>query len=182
MAGKEMRIQFDRAKWSQDNEGFWLSLKVNIPHEARLFVETIQDKLYDAELKIHRERRSLEANSYLWILCEKIAETVRDITKEDVYREAVKCAGKFDFVLIADEAAETFLHNWNNRGLGWIAERTDYQRNEFTQIICYYGSSVYDTKSMSVLLEYIVDQAKELDIETRTPDEIAKMEALWEGK
>jgi hypothetical protein len=177
-----MNVQFDRAKLAQDSEGFWLSIKIKAPQKGRQFVETMQPKLYDAELKIHRERRSTEANAYLWMLCEKIAESVGSITKEDVYREAVKCAGKFDFVLISDEAVETFIHNWQSRGIGWIADRTDYQHNEFIQIICYYGSSVYDTKAMSVLLEYIVDQAKELDIDVRTPDEIAKMEALWEGK
>ena len=177
-----MKIEFCRAKWSQDSEGFWLSLMVKAPQQARQFVEGMQDKVYDAELKVHRERRSMDANAYLWVLCQKIAEAVRNLTKEDVYREAVKCAGKFDFVLIMDEAAETFIHNWNGRGLGWIADRTDYQRNGFTQIVCYYGSSVYDSKSMSVLLEYVVNQAKEIDIDVRTPDEIAKMEALWEGK
>lgn len=177
-----MTIQFNKARWSRDSEGLWISLLVKAPQEALQFVESMKAKLYDADIKIHRERRSLDANAYLWVLCQKIAEAVGNITKEDAYREAVKAAGKFDFVLIADEAAETFIHNWNVRGLGWIADRTDYQRNGFTQIVCYYGSSVYDTKSMSVLLEYVVDQAKELDIETRTPDEIAKMEALWEEK
>jgi len=177
-----MTIQFDRAKWSQDSEGFWLSLMVKVPQQARQFVEGMQDKVYDADIKIHREKRSLEANAYLWTLCQKIAEAVRNLTKEDVYREAVKSAGKFDFILIADEAAETFIHNWSSRGLGWIADRTDYQQSGFTQIICYCGSSVYDTKSMSALLEYIVNESKELDIDVRTPDEIAKMEALWEGK
>lgn len=177
-----MTVQFDRARWSQDSEGFWLSIKVKAPQDACQFAETMQPKMYDAELKIHRERRSTEANAYLWTLCQKIAEAVRNLTKEDVYREAVKCAGKFDFVLIADEAAETFIHNWNGRGLGWIAERTDYQQGGFTQIVCYYGSSIYDIKAMSVLLEYVVNEAKDFDIETRTPDEIAKMEALWDGK
>ena len=43
------------------------------------------------------------------------------------------------------------------------------------RIRVYYGSSTYDTKEMSVLIDYIVDQAKELDIPTETPDEIARM-------
>jgi len=175
-------IKFDCAKLSHDETGHWLSIHLLDVMQGRRFISSMKPKTYDAELKIHRERRSAEANAYLWTLCEKIAETVRDITKEGVYREAVKCAGKFDFVLIADEAAETFVHNWQSRGIGWIAGRTDYKQGGFTQIVCYYGSSVYDSKEMSVLLEYVVNEAKDFDIETRTPDEIAKMEALWEGK
>jgi len=177
-----MTIQFDRAKLSHDETGHWLSIHLLDVMQARRFISSMKPKTYDADFKVYRERRSLDANAYLWTLCQKIAGAVGNITKEYVYRESVKCAGKFDFVLIADEAAETFIHNWNGRGIGWIAERTDYQRNGFTQIVCYYGSSVYDTKAMSVLLEYVVDQAKELDIDVRTPDEIAKMEALWEEK
>lgn len=176
-----MNIQFDRAKLSHDETGHWLSIRLLDVMQARRFISSMKTKVYDADFKVHRERRSLDANAYLWTLCQKIAEAVGNITKEDAYREAVKCAGKFDFVLIADEAVETFIHNWQSRGIGWISEKTDVSTGGFQQIVCYYGSSVYDTKEMSVLLDYIVDEAHDLDIETRTPDEIAKMEALWQS-
>jgi hypothetical protein len=177
-----MIVQFDRAKLSHDDTGHWLSIHLLDVMQARRFISSLKPKVYDAYFKIHRERRSLDANAYLWTLCQKIAEAVGNITKEYVYREAVKCAGKFDFILIADEAVETFIHNWQSRGIGWIAESTDIWKAGFQQIVCFYGSSVYDNKEMSVLLEHVVDEAKDLDIETKTPDEIARMEALWEEK
>jgi hypothetical protein len=177
-----MIVQFDRSKLSHDETGHWLSIHLLDVMQARRFINSLKPKVYDADFKVHRERRSLDANAYLWTLCQKIAEAVGGRTKEDVYRDSVKCAGKFDFVLIADEAVETFIHNWQSRGIGWTAEKTDVLTGGFQQIVCYYGSSVYDTKEMSVLLNYIVDEAQDLDIEVRTPDEIAKMEALWQGK
>ena len=37
------------------------------------------------------------------------------------------------------------------------------------------------SKQMSELIDGTVSEAKELDIETRTPDEIARMKSLWNG-
>lgn len=33
-----------------------------------------RDKLYDIKIEEHKEKRSLNANSYLWVLCTKIAD------------------------------------------------------------------------------------------------------------
>lgn len=172
-------IQFDKAKWSQDSEGFWLSLRVTVPALAKQFVADMQERLYDAELKQHREKRSLDANGYLWVLCQKVAETVRDLTKEDVYREAVENAGQFEPLVFKDESVETFIHRWSGHGLGWFAKKLDGNIPGYTQVIAYYGSSVYDTREMSVLLDYVVNLAKDFDIETKTPEELAKMKSLW---
>jgi hypothetical protein len=177
-----MIIQFDKADLTFHGDTY-LCLHVKNVTQTRQFVETMQDKVYDADLKIHRERRSLDANAYLWVLCQKIAETVRNITKEEVYQDAVKHVGQFEFLVFKDEAVETFIHRWSGHGLGWFAEKIDGGNVQgYTQVIAYYGSSVYNSKEMSVLLDYIVKEAKDLDIPTETPDKIAKMEALWEEK
>jgi hypothetical protein len=176
-----MKIQFDKAKIFQQSDGVYLGLHIKNRLQAKKAVEKFNGKLCDAELKVHREQRSLEANAYLWKLLQEISGVVGNITKEEVYRNAIYDAGKFDFVLLKDEATATFIHNWSSRGLGWIAEKTDVKIKNYQQVICYYGSSVYNTKEMSTLLDFVVNEAKELDIDTRTPDEIAKMEALWQG-
>ena len=43
------------------------------------------------------------------------------------------------------------------------------------------GSHTYDTKEMSTLIDGVVQEAKELGIETMTPDEIERMKAAWQG-
>ena len=43
------------------------------------------------------------------------------------------------------------------------------------------GQSAYDTKEMSTFIDGIVSEAKELDIETLTPDEIERMKAAWKA-
>jgi hypothetical protein len=43
----------------------------------------------------------------------------------------------------------------------------------------YYGSSGYDTKQMSILIDGLVADAQELGIDTMTPTELAKLKTLW---
>ena len=38
-----MRLEFTTARWQQDDNGFWLSLKVENPFEARRFLAKKQD-------------------------------------------------------------------------------------------------------------------------------------------
>lgn len=41
------------------------------------------------------------------------------------------------------------------------------------------GSSEYDTVEMSHFIDRIVEEAKELGIETATPDELERMKQEW---
>jgi len=69
---------------------------------------------------------------------------------------------------------------WSSKGLGWFAEVLDDSKLPgYKKIIAYYGSSVYDTREMSILIDEIVSQAKELNIETLPPDEVESLKALW---
>ena len=66
--------------------------------------------------------------------------------------------------------------------MGWQSEILEKSKLEgYTNTINYFGSSTYDTKQMSVLLEEIVTQAKELGIETMTDREKEKLIASWKG-
>lgn len=174
-------MNFTKASWYQNSDGVWLSLKVEQPQQAKEFVAKMKDKVYTAELKEYRKKRSLDANAYLWVLCQKIAEAVRNITKEDVYQEAVKNVGQFEFLSLRNDAVDAFIRRWSSRGLGWFAEKLDDCKiPNYTKVIVYYGSSTYDTREMSVLLDYVINLAKDLDIETATPDEIAIMKSRWD--
>ena len=119
--------------------------------------------------------KSTSQNGYLWILCQKIAEKLHS-TKEEVYQEAVRKKGVFAFVLVVDKAVNEFVSSWNNRGLGWYAEATDNSKIAgATKVICYYGTSVYNKDQERNLIDYIVEEAKELGIETLTEEELKRM-------
>ena len=138
----------------------------------------LSDKELSVEIKPYRKRRSLDANAYCWVLCQKIAEKIGG-TKEDIYKEAIRKAGQFDFIAVTDSAADQFLKAWQSKGLGWYAEALESKIEGCKKIMVYYGSSVYDSKEMAHLIDYIVSECKELGIETMTPAEISRMMNEW---
>lgn len=132
-----------------------------------------------AEIKQYRRKRSQDANSYCWVLCQKIAEAIGS-TKEQVYQTFIKRVGQFEIVPIKNEAVDRWIDVWKTKGLGWHSEvLSDSKLDGYKKVISYYGSSVYNTREMSVLIDEIVTQCQELGIETMTPDELADLKSRW---
>lgn len=177
-----MVVQFDKARWTQDSEGFWLALRVKIPAAAKQFVAQLQDRLYDADLKQHRERRSLDANAYFWTLLGKLAPKLR-MPVNEIYRQYIRDIGDNSVTVpIHDDAKAQWIKNWSSRGIGWVCEDLGASKIDgYSNVICYYGSSTYDTAQMSRLIELLVFDCKENDVDTATPDEIARMVSLWDS-
>lgn len=124
-----------------------------------------------------RQKRSLNANNYAWALLQKLAEE-RGQTKEEVYREFIKQYGIFRPVTVNKEAAETLEYIWQKNGLGWVVEETG-RTDESVDLLMYYGSSTYNTRQMSRLLDAIVDDCKQCGIETLPPEQIEEMKRAW---
>lgn len=133
---------------------------------------------YIDKLKNKKQHRSLNANNYLWQIIQQIADKIGS-TKEEVYKQAIQDKGQFQIIPIKDEAVNTFIKCWAKNGLGNICDIKGKSKIEgYTNIICYFGSSTYDNIQFHSFTEYIVDEAKELGIETRTANEIAMMERI----
>lgn len=145
--------------------------------EARRFVYTFRPGEY--EIKRAKKKRSLEANAYMWVLVDKIASAV-GVDKVTVYREAIKnIAGNSEIVCVKQDAAEKLIKGWGHNGIGWIAETMPSKLEGCVNVVLYYGSSTYDTAQMSRLIDHIVDEAKQLGIETLTPAELERMKSAW---
>ena len=159
--------------------------KLKAKEEIRKLKEVIEKgKFLDVEIKQHRQKRSIDANNYCWLLCQKIAEVIGS-TKEEVYKKFIREVGQFEILPIRDEAVESFIFRWEGRRekeqkIGWFVDILGKAKTEgYTNVIAYFGSSVYNTKEMSVLVDEIVTQAKELDIETMTPEELETIKREW---
>lgn len=145
------------------------------------------DDLHEVEklsVKIdkHREKRSLNANNYAWELIGKIAEN-QGITKDEVYLHHIREVGVSRTIEISEKAAPTITHIWNTHGKGWIVEKLDDGEHPgYVSLCLYYGSSSYNTKQMSRLIDNIVQDCKALGIETLTPEELERMKQEWKGK
>lgn len=136
-------------------------------------------KAYTITIELLKRKRSLNANNYMWQLCQKIAEKV-GATKETVYRKNIREVGSFETVELISAGAARFIRSWEANGLGWVAEPMS-ERGGYTTVIAYYGSSSYDTAEMSRLVEAVVEEAKALGVETMTPLELDRLKAAWKG-
>lgn len=136
-------------------------------------------KKYSVDMKEYRKRRSMDANAYCWVLLQKLAEKLHT-TKEELYIEKVRSIGPFEIVPLKKEAVRRWIENWKEKGLGWYAEPTRESKIDgYVNVICYYGSSVYDTAEMSRLIDEIVNDCRDMGIETIPPDELNDMMKRW---
>ena len=151
-----------------------LTLTINEDRAAK----NLYDELHEAErlsIKIDkwREKRSLNANNYAWKLLTEMGNILR-ASKEDVYLEMLKRYGQSEIISVlshipigeyvkyCEEAGESTLNG-----------------KLFKHYKVYKGSSEFDTREMSIFLDGVVDEAKELGIQTETPEQIAKLKSLW---
>jgi len=172
-------------------KGRLLDLSFTLNDKQRLVIELDDDfRKGFAELKEHdvsievkrwRKKRSLDANAYAWVLIDKIAQAT-GVPKTEVYRQAIReIGGVSDIVAVPDNAVDKFREGWSKQGIGWQTEILD-SKPGYKRIVVYYGSSTYDTKQMSALIDSLVQEAQALGIETLPPAEIARLQSQWEVK
>ena len=158
-------------------------LYVELPKDAVEEMESVQKYIDDGKpmtMEFHRQKRSNDANSYCWVLCQKIAEKTQ-LEKEDVYRQAIKAIGAFTPMPIKTIAVERFKEIWAQHGIGWVCDELGKSKLPgYTTIAAYHGSSTYDTKEMARLIDYLVDEAKGLKIPLRPASDINNMIKEWE--
>lgn len=138
-------------------------------------LESITDKLLTITAKIFRNKRSRDANSYSWVLIQKIAEAVKS-DKWSVYLDMLGRYGVFTHIIVRPSVVDRVIAEWRavkNLGEVTVSGQTGIQ------LQCYFGSSTYNTKEMSVFIEGIVSECHELGIETATPEELERMKREW---
>lgn len=145
------------------------------------FDELCKDDV-EIEIKKHSSHRSLNANAYAWVLIGKIAERLSKGMRE-VYREAIRdIGGVSEMVCLKTDAVPVMRRIWESNGMGWQAEELESKIPGCTNLMLFYGSSVYDTKQMSLLIDHLIQDAQALGIATITPEEEARLLAGYRGK
>jgi hypothetical protein len=82
-------------------------------------------------------------------------------------------------VPIKDEAVERFRECWSKNGLGWITETIPSKLDGYTNVLTYYGSSVYSQKEMNRFIDLLVQECQQLGIETKSENEIKSLIESW---
>ena len=138
------------------------------------------DREYDLIIKEHRNKRSLDANAYAWLLMGKLAAAMH--TKPvDIYRQQIPNVGdNYTPMCVREKDVARFIRSWQHNGLGWIVEDLGAsQVPGCRNLAAYHGSSTYDTAQMSRLIDNIVQDCKALGIETLTPDKLSLLKEEW---
>lgn len=172
-------IQFREMKL----EGGWLMLKPEKEDlgKAMALVRKHKNRLYDLEVKEHREKRSLDANAYAWVLIHKLAAVMR-LTPEEVYLNAVLNVGdNFTPMCVRLQDVERFKRSWQSNGLGWpVLDLGISQVPGCRNLMAYHGSSTFDTAQMSRLIDGLVQDCKALDIETLSEEKLSLLKESWQ--
>ena len=127
-------------------------------------------------LTVTNEKRSNEANAYYWTLVNELSNKI-GIPPKQIYRTHIQdVGGNYEVIPIRDDALETWIRNWQDKGLGWVCESIGQSKlRGYTNVICFYGSSTYDTRQMSRLIDLCVQDCKAQGIETMTPNQLAAL-------
>lgn len=164
-------------------------LQIPLPESVLTGAETLLQEIKDGkevtvEVKVKKQHRSLTANGLMWVLCQKIAEELSKnsiTTKEDVYREAIRKASIRPFVVpVKNKAVEHWQDIWSDKGVGWVTENWGAAKTPgYTLIASYPGSSTFDTAEMARLINFLIDECKQLNIPTRPQNEIDELVKQW---
>lgn len=166
-----------------------IDLTIGLNGKQRLTVELDGDfrqefdklKEHDCEITIkrYRKKRSLDANAMMWCFCEKIAKVV-GITKEEVYRDQIRQVGEFTPLPIKANAIDSFSYIWSKHGIGWFVDVVDDSKLDgYKLVFAYAGSSTYDTKQMSRLIDSVLQEAEQLGIDTLDERERSLLLDAW---
>ena len=151
-----------------------LELSVNEVNDFKQLVDDLKDtEKLSIDIKQHREKRSLNANNYAWKLLTEIANVVR-ASKEEIYLLMLKQYGQSEIIsVLAHIPISGYVKYYEEAGESTLNGKL------FKHYKVYKGSSEFDSREMSIFLDGIVSEAKNIGIPTETPDQIARLKSLW---
>lgn len=174
-------------EWTGELKGIvrdWETNKFNITfsiNESSVVNEI--DMLKDSKLSIkavkYRQKRSLDANAYLWVICTKLAE-IHQTSKDEIYEQMLQKYG----VLYQDEEDNYIIVTLKadidtSKLEGHWKYYKSSEDGKFKSYLMIKGTSLYNTSEMARFIDMVVQEAKEEGIETLTPAELERMKAQW---
>lgn len=160
-----------------DGKGIIITFEVD-PSAAGQIESMKTDELLRIKAAKYRQKRSLDANAYAWVLMTKIANHP-DVSssKEEVYEQMLQKYGSF----YEDDDGYITITVKKSVDMSKVDGHWKFIKDngKFASYLMIKGSSDYTTAEMSRFIDRIVEEAKDLGIETATPDELEEMKARW---
>lgn len=177
IGGDYVKFLFDVARWEL---GADTKLIITIPKYQNHLVDRINKTLLkngqkEIEIKKIRESRSLDANAALWVMLNKMAIKLHT-TKDELYLDMLERYGVFTHIVVKPVAVKRVMTEWRTvRELG----KVEIGGKTGVQLQCFYGSSQYSKEEFSVLLNGVIEEAKEIGVEFISKEDVARMIAEW---
>lgn len=160
-----MKVLAKKEAIYKDKEGNSL-LVLKIPnYRHQMEIEDLEEEiLYSLEIKKARGARSNEQNRLMWALLSEIDKKVNGERSNDswqIYLNALLRAGcKVDYIVARLDMEKALKRSF--RGVEYVREAKEEGYGIYR---VYLGSSHFNKKEMSLLIETVLDMAEEADID-----------------
>lgn len=157
-----------------------LAIDKNQVIEARQICDRVNstDKDFLAEFEEFKEKRSLDANAYMWALLHKLAMKLTNadvvMTADELYLKYLKEYGQGSVVKLrkGDDIDLSLV-------LKYFAPHETLADGTGNYFRIWVGSSDYNTEEMSAMIKGVVKECKLYGVETMTPAELARLCNDW---
>ena len=152
--------------------------------------DRLKDLPVRVDVKQWREKRSLDANAYYHVLLDRCAASL-GISKPRAHNLMLRRYGAVETIdeqmvyLVlpeSEEAAEKALEAETYHIRPTSQVKTGRDGKQYRTYMLLKGSSDYDTKEMSTLINGLVDECKALGIETKSPEEVAALLEAYDAR
>ena len=152
--------------------------------KAMNIVRKHKDKMYDLTIKQHSKKRSLDANAKLWALINEMSVLLH-LPPEEIYQGYIPdVGGNFKIVPVRPEDIPDWEKDWCRGHIGRMIDDMGPCRKEdlkgYHNLRLYKGSSEYDTTQFSRLLDLVMQDCRQLGIETLSEREKSLLLEEWE--
>ena len=145
--------------------------------------DSLKEKPVDIEIRRESKPRSKDANAFCWALCSDIGKAMKPpLSKEDVYRMAIKAVGVYVQTPLLAWDVDKVRKRWESHGTGWFFEVVDDSPGLVGHKVVnmFYGTITYTADEMGVLLDWLIDQAMQMQIPIPLkPDEEKELLERW---
>lgn len=176
-------IRIDAAATEYDADGnLWLTFRIPIEYrQAARGIERVVNetqKIFGITFAPFRKKRSLDANAYYWKLCGELAKVLNE-SPEAIYRKHIAELGIYETLCMETKAVPSFARMWKSGHIGRLIGTRVSKLVGCTTVLAYHGSSDFDTKQMSRLIDNCIQDCREQGIETATPQELQRLKEGW---
>ena len=153
--------------------------------KAMALIKGLMNRQYTLEIKQFRKKRSQDANQKMWALIHEMSTMIK-LTPEEIYQGYIPDVGNnYRVFPVKPEDINEFAADWCHGHLGRMVEDMGPCRlrdlRGYHNLRCYKGSSEYDTQTFSRLLELVMQDCRQLGIETMSEREQSLLLEEWEA-